>query len=226
MLVVRRAGQGGQGLVHGGFVAGRAPAVQLGDLAGLDRRIHDQDPALGVGGQRRVRGLRVAVDAHHRLLAGLDPPDALAVGVHQGGLHVRHGLDRAALILHDVELRPRALEQLADQAVHHLRALEDVRVLEQVGLEGQHLLDAQRPLLVPRPRQAQRLVPGRELDGPSAGAAPEGDRQRLERDPLHVVLRLRLGQPERVDLHAVPETPLFLGNDAVARQRDRRLFCA
>ena len=50
-----------------------------------------------------------------------------------------------------------------------LRAVEDVVVLEQVGLEGQHLLQPQRPLLVPRPRQAERLVPRRQLDGAGAG---------------------------------------------------------
>ena len=51
----------------------------------------------------------------------------------------------------------------ADEPLHHLGALEDVGVVEQVGLVGQDLLDAQRPLLVPRPRQPERLVPGRQL---------------------------------------------------------------
>ena len=50
---------------------------------GLDRRVDDEDAALGVGGQRRVLGLGEAVLADHDLLAGLDPPDALAVGVDQ-----------------------------------------------------------------------------------------------------------------------------------------------
>ena len=47
--------------------------------------------------------------------------------------------------------------------------VEDVVVLQQVGLVGQHLLHPQRPLLVPRPRQAERLVPGRQLHGAGAG---------------------------------------------------------
>ena len=54
------------------------------------------------------------------------------------------------------------------------------------------------------------LVPGRELDGAGASAAAERDRQRLEHDALHVVLGLGLGEPERVDLHAVAE-PALLG---------------
>ena len=55
------------------------------------------------------------------------------------------------------------------------------------------------------PRQAERLVPGRQLDRAGAGVAPERHGQRLEHDPLDVVLRLGLGQAERVDLHAVAE---------------------
>src|SRR5260370_4766980 len=38
---------------------------------------------------------------------------------------------------------------------------EQIVVLEQVGLERQHLLDAQRPLLVPRAREPERFVPCR-----------------------------------------------------------------
>ena len=50
----------------------------------------------------------------------------------------------------------------------HLRlddraAVEDVFVVEHVGLERQDLLRPQAPLLVPRARQAERLVPRREL---------------------------------------------------------------
>jgi hypothetical protein len=61
-------------------------------------------------------------------------------------------------------------------------------VLEQVGLEGEHLLQAQRPLLVPRPRQAERLVPGRQLHRAGAGVLGQRDAEHLEHDALHVVL--------------------------------------
>jgi hypothetical protein len=122
------------------------------------------------------------------LLAGLDAADALAVRVDQRGLHVRDRLDGAAVLGDDGHLRAGALEQLGDEPLHHLRALEDVGVLEQVGLEGEHLLQAQRPLLVPRARQAERLVPGGQLHGAGAGVAAERDRERLEDDPLDVVL--------------------------------------
>src|SRR5262249_22036847 len=75
---------------------------------------------------------------------------------------------------------------------------------------GKDLLDPQRPLLVPWARQAERLVPGRQLDRPCSRVAAERHGERLEHDPLDVVLRLRLGQPERVDLHAVPEAQMAL----------------
>ena len=44
----------------------------------------------------------------------------------------------------------RRVDQLRRLRLDHLRAVEDVVVLEQVGLEREHLLHPQRPLLVPR----------------------------------------------------------------------------
>ena len=168
--------------------------------------------------QRRGLGLGVAVDADDDLLAGLDAADPLAVGVDERGLHVVDRADRAAVLVDDRHLGPRALEQLGHEPVHDLRALEEVGVLEQVGLVGQHLLDAQRPLLVPRARQPERLVPGRQLDRARPRVAPERDRERLEHDALDVVLGLGLGQAERVDLHAVAEAQVL----GVAARRSAR----
>ena len=97
-----------------------------------------------------------------------------------------------------------------------MRPLEEVVVLEQVALVGQHLLDPQRPLLVPRPRQAERLVPRGQLHGAGAGVLGQRHGEHLEHDALHVVLGLGLGEPERVDLHAVAEAALLGVGDAVA----------
>ncbi len=193
-----------------------APRREPGTRLGLDARVDDHDPAV-LGRQRRGLGLDEPVHAHQDLLARLDPRDPLAVRLDQRGLHVRHGLDRPAALLDARDLLPRAVEQLVHEPVHHDRALEDVGVVEQVGLVGQHLLDPQRPLLVPRPRQPERLVPGRQLHGPRAGVAAQGHRERLEHDPLHVVLGLGLGQAERVDLDAVAEAQRALVGHAVAR---------
>src|SRR5206468_3489524 len=79
---------------------------------------------------------------------------------HVGALHRRH---RATHLEHARELLARARDQVVRLLLHDVRAVEQVLVLEQVGLVGEDLLDAQRPLLVPRPRQAERLVPGRQL---------------------------------------------------------------
>ena len=199
-----------------GLVAQRAPAAHRRDLLGLHRLVDDEDAALGIGRQRRLLAPGEAVLAYHGLLERLDPAQALAVGVHQGGLHVGDGLHRAAVLGDHRHLRARALQQLRHQPLHHLRALEDVGVLEDVGLVRQHLLDAQRPLLVPRARQPQRLVPRRQLDRARASIAADRHRQRLQHDPLHVVLRLRLGEAERVDLHAVAQPQQLRVADAVA----------
>ena len=100
---------------------------------------------------------------------------ARGVRGHQRRLHVA-GLDgghRAAHRLHPVDLGPGTLDELGHLRLDDVAALEQVLVLQQVRLVGQHLLDPQRPLLVPRPRQAERLVPGRQLHGPGAGVLAE-----------------------------------------------------
>src|SRR5262249_1195987 len=124
-------------------------------------------------------------------------------------LHVA-GLDRAyhaALSEDALHLLARAGRDLGDLGLDHAAAVEDVRVVENVRLVGEDLLDAQAPLLGPRPRKTQGLVPCRKLERPTACVARQRDTERLEHDARHVVLRLRLGEAERVDLDAVAEAP-------------------
>ena len=113
-----------------------------------------------------------------------------------------------------------AVFELVHLALDHLRALEDVGVLQQVGLVGHDLLHADRPLLVPGPRQAERLVPGRQLHGAGARVLRQRHRQHLEQDAIDVVLGLLLGEAQRVDLHAVAEQAVLGIGDAVALGRD------
>ena len=89
-------------------------------------------------------------------------------------------------------------------------------MFEEVGLVRQHLLDPQRPLLVPRAWESERLVPRGQLDGPGTGVTGQGDGECLQDDALHVVLGLRLGETEGVHLHAVAEAAQLLVGDAVA----------
>ena len=75
-----------------------------------------------------------------------------------------------------------------------------------------------RPLLVPGPRQAQRLVPGRQLHGAGARVLRQRDGQHLEQDAVDVVLGLLLGEAQRVDLHAVAEQAVL----GIGRRRSAR----
>ncbi len=160
----------------------------------------------------------MAVDADDAFLAGLDAGAPPGVRGDQPGFQVagRDGGRRAAHVLDAADLLPGVLGEFRRAPRDDVAALEEIGVLQQVGLLGEHLLHAQRPLLVPGPRQAERLVPGGQLNGAGAGVPGERDPQHLQHDPLHVVLRLCLGQAEGVDLHAVAEPARAGVGDAVA----------
>src|SRR5262249_26964207 len=90
----------------------------------------------------------------------------------------------------------------------------------EIGLVSQNLLQAQRPLLVPRSRQAEGLVPRRQLERAAAGVAAERDAERLDEDAPRVVLGLLLGETEAVHLHAVAEEAVLGIRDPVPVTRD------
>ena len=194
-------------------------AREAGDLLGLDGGVDDEDAAVA-GGERRGLGLGEAVDADDHGLAGLDAGEAGGVGGDERALHVVDGGDGAAHRVDAGELGAGAGLQRLDLGVDGGVAVEEVAVFEQVGLVGDDLLHAERPLLVPGARQAERLVPGGELDGAGAGVLREGDGQHLDQDAVDVVLGLLLGQAERVDLHAVAEAAELRVGDAVAVAAD------
>ena len=202
-------------------VARRAPGLQPLDLIDLGLLGHGHD-RLDAAGERRGLAFEIFVDADHDLIAALDRFEPRGVGIDQLPLHVAaldRG-DRAAHLLDALELFLRLALELVDLARDLGRAVEQVAVFQQVGLVGEDLLHAQRPLLVPRPRQAERLVPGRKLHGAGARVLRQRHRQHLDHDAGDVVLRLRLGEAERVHLHAVAEQPLLRIGDAVALAGD------
>ena len=207
-----------------GRVAVRPPGPDGLDRPGLDGRVHQLDRRRALDLQRARLGGLEPVDPDHHVLAGLHPPAPLRqrgdqLTLHVAGLHRGH---RAAHLGHPVDLGSRLGHQGGDLRLDDGAAGEQVLVLQQVGLVGQHLLHAQRPLLVPRPGQPECLVPGRQLHRPGPGVPGQCDREHLQHDPLHVVLRLRLGQPERVDLHPVAEPALLRVPNAVALRGDLR----
>ena len=83
-------------------------------------------------------------------------------------------------------------------------------------LVRQHLLDAQRPLLVPRRGRPSASFHTGSCTARARASLRQGDAEHLEHDALHVVLGLLLGESERVDLHPVPEAAQLLVGDAVA----------
>ena len=125
------------------IVALRAPRDDVGDQLALDGGVDRQDgPDRRVARERRRRGLGEAVDAHHDLLAGLDARHALGLAARRGGSSARRWRRRRRRGRARRRARPaRPERQLAHLGVHDLRAGEDVGVLEQVGLEGEDLLD-------------------------------------------------------------------------------------
>ena len=94
------------------------------------------------------------------------------------------------------ELVARRRFQFAHFAGDDRRVVENVAVFQQVGFISQDLLHAQRPLLIPRPRQAERLIPGRQLHGARPRVFGKRHRQHLDQDARDVVFGLLLGQPE------------------------------
>ena len=134
------------------------------------------------------------VDPDDDLLPRLHPRATLGMGLDELGLHIAalDGSYRPAHRCYPVHFRARIGDELIHESFDDVRASEDVVVLQQVGFVGEDLLDAQRPLLVPGPGQAQRLIPCRQLDRASTCVARQCDGEHLQDDALDVVLRLRL----------------------------------
>ena len=183
--------------------------------------VHGQDRRRGVTGQRGLRGFGVAIHADHDALTSRDVAHARALAGDEPLLDEVERGDHPAEVQHALDLGPGRVLDLTGFRFDDRTALENVAVFQQVGLVGENLLNAQAPLLIPRPRQAQGFVPRRELHGPAPGVLAERHPQRFQHDARNVVLRLGLGQAERVDLHAVAKAALPRVGDAVAVARDR-----
>ena len=218
LVGLRRGSECEQGRGDRCVVAMSAPFAHVVDRLLLDRRVDDEDVAFAA--ERTIGGLGEPVDADDGLRSGFDPSRPLGHRTHESALQLIDRFECAAEREHVVQLLPCRLTQLGGLGLYHRRTVEDVGVLEQVGLECEHLLHPQRPLLIPRPGKPERLVPRRQLHAARPRLLRQRDGEHLEHDSLHVVLRLCFGQPERVDLHAVAEPPCLDVGDAVALDSD------
>ncbi len=133
-----------EGLADGRLVTAGPPALDIGDLLGLDPVVDLVDVLdLTVAGEGGGRRLGEAVHPHDALLARLDAPHPLGLAAHQAGLELVDGREGAPERLDVGQLGAGRLDQLGRLGFDHRGALEDVAVLEEVGLEGENLLDAQ-----------------------------------------------------------------------------------
>ena len=153
---VRRALGGASQVVeralHVGAVAAGAPRLDVGDHLRLHPWI---DPHDRVGATEwRCRGLGEAVHADDDLFTRFDTAGAVGQGAHEAPFQCVDRRERAPEAQHVVEFGLGRFGEVRRELFHGERSVEQVVVLEQVGLEGEHLLHPQRPLLIPWMRQA------------------------------------------------------------------------
>ena len=101
MFALSSRGGGGELLqrgVDGALVALGLPLLERLDPLALDLGVGGEDAAVLAGRQRRVLALGELVLADDGDLAALDLGEPLAVRLDQLGLHVRDGLDGAAVL--------------------------------------------------------------------------------------------------------------------------------
>ncbi len=185
-------------------VALRPPRLQLGNLPAFRAMIRRHDRAVAARQRRDFRRL-IPVDADHNLPPRLDLFQARTLALDQFLLHELDIVDRPARCIQLREHLTRLILQRLGLRGHHMRTVEQVFELQQIGLKGEDLLQAQRPLLVPWPRQAQRLVPRRQLQRAATRPLRQRDGKRLNQNAIDVVFRLLLGKAKRVHLHAIAE---------------------
>ena len=120
------------------------------------------------------------------------------MGGHQLLLHVAgfDGSNRSTKIQDALQFTPRLVDHVTDDALNDNRPLEEIVVLEEITFEGENLLHPQRPLLIPRTRQAQCLVPRWQLDRTCPSILRERYREHFQDDPLHVVFGLGFGEAQ------------------------------
>ena len=201
--------------LHSGFVPAFAPCLEPRDLVGFGLGVGFHDAAIACG-ERGGLARGPFIDPDDNGFASFDLGNTFCIGLHEARFHVFDRFNRPAHTVERVQLGACALFERGDLALHGGVLVEQVVIFEQIGLIGEDLLHAQRPLLIEGAGQAERFVPCRKLHGAGAGVLGQGHGEHLDQDAVDVVLRLLFGQAEGVDLHPVAETAEFRVGDAVA----------
>ena len=207
--------QRGERFVHGACVTFAAPFFQITDLSRFFGRVDSLDGSVATR-QRAFLGFGVAVDADHSQVAALDRLDTFDMRADEAFLHIVDGLGGAAARIQVGQRVTGQRLQLLGLGFDDMAAVEDVFIFQEVCFIGKDLLQAQRPLLVPGTWQAERLVPGRQLQRAAAGFLRQGDGHRLDQDAVDIVFRLRLGQAQRVHLNTIAEQQGLRAGHAIA----------
>ena len=131
---------------------------------------NDHNRAIACG-ERRGFAFNIAIHTNNCLLAALNGFEAARVGFHKPRLHVTvfNSRNCATLFFDLGKFGTRLGFQLFDLARDLVAAIEEIAIFEKICFIGHDLLDAQRPLLIKRTRQAKRLIPCRQLHRARAG---------------------------------------------------------
>ena len=199
------------------IIAGLPPGLQACNLLRLGLRVNLLGSASP--GEWTFCTFSIGVDADYGLSTGLDSRKPTRVRGHESGFH-RAGFDCTRDIAKRCHLLTRLNHQSFGIRLDHAGASEDIGMLQDIGFIGNDLLRSQTPLLIPGTRQAQCLIPGRQLHGTGASILRQHYGQHLDKNAVDVILRLLLGKSQRVNLHTIAKAPELRVFYAVALAAD------
>ncbi len=209
--------------LDGGGVPAGPPGPDRLDRGGLDGRVDGLDRRGALGLQRAGLGGLEPVDPDDDVLAGLDPPPPLGQRRAPAGPSCSRTRRRRPRRPSPAPGRSRrGRPRPARRPWPRRRGCRRRGPRTPAGRSRRPAPAASAaPTAGPTAAagRAPRSRPGSWI-GAGPGVAGQRHREHLQHDALHVVLRLRLGQPERVDLHAVAQPALLRVRDAVALAGD------
>ena len=146
--------------------------------------------------KRTWLGGRERIDANDCVFSTFNAGATKSMRRDQLALHVTRfdGSNRTTHIKHPSDFILCFGHQLRNLGLNDNRPGEQVVVLKQIALIREHLLNPQRPLLIPRARKTQRFIPGGQLNRTRTCIFRQRHSEHLKHDSLNIVFRLRLRQ--------------------------------